>query len=92
MSEGEREQDEADSCLPSFFYFRNKWELHSQNATKAGANIAESPIRSLSTITFRNPSIQVDGLVPYLDTSLEVYWNYAVPYREKRDAALFWGK
>ena len=25
---------------------------------------------------FRNPSMQVSGLVPYLGTSLEVYWKF----------------
>ena len=51
-------------------------ELHFQNATKAGANMVEFAIRSLSTMAFRNPSIQVPGLVPYLGTSIEVYWKY----------------
>lgn len=57
--------------------FRNRWELHYHNATVAGANMAEFAIRSLSTLAFRNPSIQVPGLVPYLGTSLAVYWTYA---------------
>lgn len=59
--------------------YRNEWELPFQNATKAGANMAEFAIRSLSTMANRNPSIQVRGLVPYLGTSLEVYWKYAIP-------------
>lgn len=40
--------------------------------------MAEFAIRSLSALAFRNPSIQVPGLVPYLGTSLTVYWKYAV--------------
>lgn len=61
--------------------FRDKWDLYSHhgevvNATTAGAKMVEFAIRSLSTMAFANPSIQVHGLVPYLGTSLEVYWNY----------------
>lgn len=41
--------------------------------------MAEFAIRSLSTIAYKNPPIQVPGLVPYLGTSLNVYWEYVVP-------------
>lgn len=57
---------------------RSYWDLHAHNATTAGAKMAEFSIRSLSTMAFQNPSIQVAGSVPYLGTSLAVYWNYAV--------------
>ena len=40
--------------------------------------MADFAIRSLSTLASRNPSIQVPGSVPYLGTSLTVYWKYAV--------------
>lgn len=56
--------------------YRDDMELHFQNATKAGANMVEFAIRSLSTMAFRNPSIQVPGLVPCLGTSIEVYWKW----------------
>lgn len=63
--------------------FRDKRDLYSHHgvvvsATTAGAKMVEFVIRSLSTMAFANPSIQAHGLVPYLGTSLEVYWNYAV--------------
>lgn len=51
-------------------------ELHGQNATKAGADMVEFAIRSLSTMAFRNPSVQVPGLVPHLGTRLEVDWKH----------------
>lgn len=51
-------------------------ELHFQNADKAGANMVEFAIRSLSTMAYRNPSVQVPGLVPYLGTSLELNWKF----------------
>lgn len=55
--------------------FRDDMELHFQNASKAGANMVEFAIRSLSTMALRNPSVQVPGLVPYLGTSLELNWK-----------------
>lgn len=55
---------------------RDDMELRSQNDSKAGANMVEFAIRSLSTMAFRNPSVQVPGLVPHLGTSLQVYWKY----------------
>lgn len=58
---------------------RNEFELHSQDAQTAGANMAEFAIRSLATMAYRNPPIQVPGLVPYLGTSLNVNWEYVVP-------------
>ena len=55
---------------------RDDMELHFQNASKAGANMVEFAIRSLSTMAFRNPSVQVPGLVPYLGTSLDLNWKF----------------
>ena len=55
--------------------FRDDMELHFQNASKAGANMVEFAIRSLSTMAFRNPPVQVPGLVPYLGTSLDLNWK-----------------
>lgn len=40
--------------------------------------MAEFAIKSLSTMAFRNPSIQVPALVPYLGTSIEVWWKYVI--------------
>ena len=57
-------------------FFRDDVELHFQNASKAGADMVEFAIRSISTMAFRNPSVQVPGLVPCLGTNLEVYWGY----------------
>ena len=68
-----RESEKAKSCA-----FRNYWELHYHDATWAGKNMAEFAIRSISTLAFRNPPLQVPGLVPYLGTSLKVYWKYAL--------------
>ncbi|MCJ1347239.1 hypothetical protein MMC31_005461 [Peltigera leucophlebia] len=59
-----------------FYPYGDDMELHSQNDSKAGANMVEFAIRSLSTMAFRNPSVQVPGLVPHLGTSLQVYWKY----------------
>lgn len=58
---------------------RNEFELHFQDDQRAGANMAEFAIRSLSTMAYRNPTIQVPGLVPHLGTSLDVHWNYLIP-------------
>lgn len=41
--------------------------------------MAEFAIRSLSTMAYRNPQIQVPGLVPYLGTSLDILWKYVIP-------------
>lgn len=41
--------------------------------------MAEFAIRSLSTMAYRNPQIQVSGLVPYLGTSLNILWEYVIP-------------
>lgn len=41
--------------------------------------MAEFAIRSLSTMAYRNPQIQVPGLVPQLETSHDVLWKYAIP-------------
>lgn len=62
---------------------RAYWDLHSDdgteiNATAVGDLMVEFAIRSLSTMAFRNPSIQIQGLAPYLGTSLEVYWSYTL--------------
>lgn len=57
-------------------FFRDDHELHNQTASKAGADMVEFAIRSLSTMAFRNPSVQVPGLVPYLGTNLKVYWGF----------------
>lgn len=51
-------------------------ELHFHNATRAGANMAEFAIRSLSTMAYKNPSVQVPGLVPYLGSSLDLNWKF----------------
>lgn len=56
--------------------FRDDAELHFQNDSKAGDNMVEFAIRSLSTMAFRNPSVQVPGLVPCLGSSLEVNWKF----------------
>lgn len=56
--------------------FRDDAELHTQNDSKAGDNMVEFAIRSLSTMAFRNPSVQVPGLVPCLGSSLEVKWRF----------------
>lgn len=58
---------------------RNEFELHFQDDKKAGANMAEFAIRSLSTMAYRNPQIQISGLVPYLGTSLNILWRYVIP-------------
>ena len=58
---------------------RNEFELHFQEDQRAGANMAEFAIRSLSTMAYRNPTIQVPGLVPHLGTSLDVHWEYLIP-------------
>lgn len=63
--------------------FREKWDLDSMNgtvadATRAGANMAEFAIRSISTIAYKNPPILVCGLIPYLGTYLDVDWKYAI--------------
>lgn len=60
----------ADSCP-----FRDDMALHFQNANKAGANMLEFTMKSLSTMVYKNPSVQVPGLVPYLGTSLELSWK-----------------
>lgn len=57
---------------------RNELELHHLDATKAGANMAEFAIRSLSTMADKNPPRQAPGLVPHLGTGLEVFWKYAL--------------
>ena len=57
-------------------FFRDDRELHYQNASKVGAHMVNFAIRSLSTMAFRNPSVKVPGLVPYLGTNLKVYWRY----------------
>lgn len=56
--------------------FRDDMELHFHNATKAGANMAEFAIRSLSTMAYKNPLVQVPGLVPHLGSSLDVNRKY----------------
>lgn len=56
--------------------FRDDMELHFLNATKAGANMVEFAIRSLSAMAYKNPLVQVPGLVPHLGTSLDVDWKY----------------
>ena len=57
-------------------FFRDDNELHGQNASKAGADMVEFAIRSLSTMAFRNPSVEVPGLVPYLGANLTVNWRF----------------
>lgn len=56
--------------------FRDDMELHFHNATKAGANMAEFAIRSLSTMAYKNPLVQIPGLVPHLGSSLDVHWKH----------------
>lgn len=41
--------------------------------------MVEFAIRSLSTLAYQNPSIQVSGLVPYLGTYIDVCWNCVIP-------------
>lgn len=65
------------------YALRDEWDLHSKNgevvhAATAGAKMAEFAIRSLSTMASTNPTIRVQGLVPYLGTSIEVKWKYAI--------------
>lgn len=58
--------------------FRDDMELHFNNASKAGANMLEFAIRSLSNMAFRNPIVQVPGLIPYLGTSLDLSWVFII--------------
>lgn len=51
-------------------------ELHHHNAAKAGENMVLFAIRSLSTLAYRNPSVQVPSLVPYLGSRLDMKWNF----------------
>lgn len=69
MSESESESERLTQA------FRDDMELHFHNASKAGANMVDFAIRSLSTMAYKNPSIQVPGLVPYLGTSLDLNWK-----------------
>ena len=41
-----------------------------------GANIAEHAIVSLAEMLANNPTIQTQGMVPYLGTKLDVNWSY----------------
>lgn len=73
MSHNSNQQEkQADS------YIRNRWEVHYHGTEHVGANMAEFAIGSLSTMTSRNPLIDVDGMVPHLGSCLTVYWVYLI--------------
>lgn len=55
------------------YAFKDDMELYFQNASKASANMVEFAIRSIFTMEFRNPSVQVPSMVTYLGTSFDVY-------------------
>ena len=60
------------------YAFKDDMELYFQNASKASANMVEFAIRSIFTMEFRNPSVQVPSMVTYLGTSFDVYWKYVI--------------
>lgn len=68
----------ANNATPFSFCFRNKWEVHFQNASRVGANIAEHAIVSLAQMVERNRPIHLPGLVPYLGSKLSVRWKYFI--------------
>lgn len=51
---------------------RSSWDIHHQDAEKAGANIAEFAIGSLATMVNRNPPIYINGTVPHLGSRLSI--------------------
>ena len=59
--------------------YRLHWESHFKEADQVGADMAEFAIASISTMASRNPQIQVEGLVPYLGSHLEVKYYYLIP-------------
>ena len=54
------------------------WEVHGQNASRVGANMARFAIVSIAEMAAANSRIQVRGLVPRLGSHLEIHWEYAV--------------
>ncbi|KAI9889431.1 MAG: hypothetical protein M1814_005294 [Vezdaea aestivalis] len=59
--------------------FGSKYEVHFQNKSKVGANMAEFAIGSIAEMARRNPRITVNGIVPRMGTSVQIYWRYAIP-------------
>ncbi|KAL8910662.1 MAG: hypothetical protein Q9171_004078 [Xanthocarpia ochracea] len=59
-----------------FYAYGTRWEIHYQNASHVGANMARFAIGSIAEMAATNPRIQVQGLVPYLGSHLEIHWKY----------------
>lgn len=57
---------------------RSPWEVHFQTADHVGANMAEFAIGSISNLAKKNPQLQMQGLVPYVGSRLEVFWGIAI--------------
>lgn len=64
------------SCTDIIGTFSHPWEVHHQNQSRVGANVAEHTIVSLMQMVNRNPTIQIPGMVPHLGSKLSVRWKY----------------
>ena len=60
-------------------FSRLHWEVHFKDPDEVGADMVEFAIGSISTMAYRNPTIQVNGKVPYLGSPIEVKWFYLIP-------------
>lgn len=58
---------------------RSTGEVHFKASEQVGADMAEFAIGSISTMASTNRHIQVDSLVPHLDSPLGVQWYYVIP-------------
>lgn len=62
--------------LTSWENISHPWEIHNQNQSRVGANVAEHAIVSLAQLVNRNPTMEIPGMVPYLGSKLSVRWKY----------------
>ncbi|KAL8759048.1 MAG: hypothetical protein Q9184_003737 [Pyrenodesmia sp. 2 TL-2023] len=61
-----------------FYPFGTAWETHFKTPRHVGANMAKFAISSIAEMAAANSRIQVQGLVPYVGSHLEIYWVYLV--------------
>lgn len=58
--------------------FRATWEVHNHRIDEVGANMASFALGSLASMATRNPTFEVEGLVPILGYNLSIHWNYVI--------------
>ncbi|KAL8672247.1 MAG: hypothetical protein Q9168_003270 [Polycauliona sp. 1 TL-2023] len=54
------------------------WEIQNEDPKDVGANMARFAIGSIAEMASANSHIQVQGLVPYLGSHLEIHWEYVI--------------